>query len=468
MAVNKNKVLASAQRYVQKGLLDRAIKEYLSIVENEPEDVRTWLKIGDLYSRKGSIAQAVTTFERVALVYEKKGFFLKAVAVYKQILDVDPTLINMHRRLGHVYVKLNLLQEAIGQFQLVVGSLERDNRHQESIELLKEMVELVPGDEANHLRLAEAYARDCENDAAIAQFMSVLEGMRKDARHADFIKVSERVLYLYPDQHDITLRLAESYLARRKPRKALNWLQVLFKADPLNPNTLELLGRTFVQIDKKERALSVYREVARISGEQNDNKRQIRAYEKILEISPNDAAARSALNALNSGDDRQPSIISTSMSMGIESTSEAMMSVDDRIDLCLADADLLLKYDLAEHADERLSLANKLDPENVNVLLKVRDIALGNQETDKAVKTLLKLALIVDRRDSAQAKEYLLEASRLDSSNETVRSRLAAIENSGVASSPDTQPYLWLACGCNLYPPLKSYKRRPQIQRMIG
>ena len=56
------------------------------------------------------------------------------------------------------------------------------------------MVELLPGDEANHLRLAEAYARDCENDAAIAQFMSVLEGMRKDARHADFIKVSERVL----------------------------------------------------------------------------------------------------------------------------------------------------------------------------------------------------------------------------------------------------------------------------------
>ena len=84
-------------------------------------------------------------------------------------------------------------------------------------------------------------------------------------------------------------------------------------------------------------------------------------------------------------------------------------------------------------------MANKLDPENAQVLLKVKDIAIGNQESDKAAKALLKLANILKGRDSVQAKEYLLEASKLDASNEMVRSRLAALENDGGASSPDTQ-----------------------------
>jgi pilus assembly protein FimV len=90
MAIDKNKAIANAQRFTQKGQLDRALKEYQAIVAEDPEDVRIWLKIGDLFTKKGTVPQAVSTYARVAVYYSERGFFLKAVAVWKQILNIDP------------------------------------------------------------------------------------------------------------------------------------------------------------------------------------------------------------------------------------------------------------------------------------------------------------------------------------------------------------------------------------------
>ena len=49
--INKNKVIAAAQKYVQRGQYDRAIREYRKVVEEDPRDVRIWLKIGDLHAK---------------------------------------------------------------------------------------------------------------------------------------------------------------------------------------------------------------------------------------------------------------------------------------------------------------------------------------------------------------------------------------------------------------------------------
>ena len=154
MAINKNKVITNAQKLAQKGLFDRAIKEYLTIVKDDPSDVRTWLKIGDLYTRQNDIGKAIETYARVATVYVGKGFHLKAVAVYKQMLTVDPGQIDVSRQLAAAYVKLNQVQEALTQLKVVVGACEREGRHTESLEVLQTMVDIAPNHEPNRIRSA--------------------------------------------------------------------------------------------------------------------------------------------------------------------------------------------------------------------------------------------------------------------------------------------------------------------------
>ena len=100
MATNKEKLIAGAQKLVEKGQFDKAIKEYLKVVAEDDKDVRIWLKIGDLYAKMGKKPEATETYQKVAQFYSDQGFYLKAVAVYKQILKIDPRLVDVNQQAG--------------------------------------------------------------------------------------------------------------------------------------------------------------------------------------------------------------------------------------------------------------------------------------------------------------------------------------------------------------------------------
>jgi tetratricopeptide (TPR) repeat protein len=389
--VDKNKAIATAQRYLQRGQIDKAIKEYEAVVASDPQDLRVWLKIGDLHSRNSKVADAVRTYRRVAEAYQGKGFFLKAVAVYKKVLDVDPTLIEIHRTLGDVYIKLNLTNEALAQYRMVVGSYERDGRTAESMDLLESMVELVPDNESNHLRLAEAHAKNCNDEPAIHHFGFVLGRMRGQGRHGEFIKVAERLLYLYPDQHVAGRHLAQAYLAMSNTRRALAWLQKLFRADPLETRTLALLAEIFNEIGKVGKATAVYRELARIYAQAGEDQKHRQALEKLLSLAPNDQAAKDSLQALiGDGQARVVDEDAHHTLIGTDANFEAVMSNPERVALCLTDVDLLVKYGLPEHARQRIDVALGLAPEDADIYLKLRDLSLASQQTEAASDALVK------------------------------------------------------------------------------
>ncbi len=429
MSASKNQALANAQKLAQRGLFDKAIKAYRVVAESDPDDVRIWLKIGDLYSRKGAVGDAVSTYGRVASVYENKGFFLKAVAVYKQILDVDPTLIDVHRKLGDVYIKLNLMQEAMSQYQLVVGSLERDGRHGDGLALLRRMVELSPDNEPNHLRLAEALARDCENEDAVVEFRFVLDKMKSKGRMVDFAKVAERLLYLYPEQTEVAHQLSEVYLHANNVARALHWLQLLFKANETDTKTLELLARAFVAIGKNERAVQVFRELTRLYELSGNSTRRMRCFEKILALNPDDEQARSHLGEQGNGPDQGQSIIGQSSIMGTDLGFEANLSTEERLKLCLSDVELLVKYGLIDHARQRLDVVFGMDSSNIRGHEQLRDLALLENKIEEAVKILIRLAALTQQEHPNQARSYLQEAGSHQPDHPQVRELLAALGN---------------------------------------
>lgn len=140
MAANKDKTRAAAQKYLQKGQLDKAIREYQRLVEDDPKDVRTLLKIGDLQTRSGDHVKATETYSQVAQFYSDQGFFLKAVAVYKQILRLDSSLVEVNLKLADLYFQLGLMSDAANQYQQVSQIFEREGRIEESIDIDRKSV----------------------------------------------------------------------------------------------------------------------------------------------------------------------------------------------------------------------------------------------------------------------------------------------------------------------------------------
>ena len=308
--INKNKVITTAQKYVQKGNYDRAIREYTRIVEEDPRDVRVWLKIGDLYAKKNDKMSATDTYSKVAEFYSEQGFYLKAVAVYKQILRIDPSQVSVNLQLAELYKQLGLLNDAMKQYEEVSNYYHVEGRTKEALAALRQIVDLDPENVASRIKLAELYSREQMGDEAIEEFSRAADFLRADNRIDDFLKVSERLVFHQPEDLAAIKELANIYLQRKDPRRSLQKLQMAFKLDPRDEETLEMLAQAFQGLGQTTKTVSVLRELARIFADNGDMDKRLEIYRRVLVLAPGDEEAKEIVTA---GSQPQPAVVSSNI-----------------------------------------------------------------------------------------------------------------------------------------------------------
>ncbi len=295
MSIDRAKVLASAQKHLAKGLLDRAIAEYRKLVEDDPKDLRTLLKIGDIYTRKGDIQGACNVYYEVANQYASQGFFLKAVAVYKQILKIDRDQLQALRQLAEMYEMLSLISDAFVAYEQLLEREEGTGDSDKVLRTLEKMVHLDPRNVTVTVRYAEALSRENRKEEAARAFADGARVLKEEGNTQDYIKVSERLLYHRSDDVDLARELAELYMERGDTKRALVKLQICFKADPKNIRTLEMIADGFQKLGQTQKTLSVYREIARLYVEAEEHGRRAQILKKILKLDPDDDDAKSDL-----------------------------------------------------------------------------------------------------------------------------------------------------------------------------
>ncbi len=313
----------AARKYQSRGQYDKAIGQYKKLIDSDKRDVRSLLKIGDLYVRKGDRGSAIETYESVAGHYAQQGFFLKAIAVYKQILKLDPSRLDAQVRLGEMYEQLQLISDAMSVFEDVSNGFMRAGDTDQALAMLGKMVKLDPEHIPVRIKYAEALSRAGRTQEAADEFEQGALLLRDQGRLDDYVKVAERLLYHRSNDVRVAKELAETYIARRDPKRALAKLQICFKADPRDVSTLSLLAEAFLMLSQTDKAISVYREVARIHREAQRPQQRMSALHRILELNPNDKEARVALQKTASasgqhymppGTVRQPSASTGSVS----------------------------------------------------------------------------------------------------------------------------------------------------------
>lgn len=427
MSTNKEKLSAQALRYIEKGQYERAIREYLKIVAEDEKDVRTWLKIGDLFAKQGQKAEAAQTYQKVARFYSEQGFYLKAVAVYKQILKMDPRLTDVNVALAGLYRQLGMTQDAITQYEAVAAFLQREGRSREAIAAHQAILELEPENVAQRIKLAELYSKEEMWPEAAEAFAQAAEQLKALGRLDDFLKVSERLLFHDPDNHAVARDLAGHYLDRGDPRRALQRLQPAFKADPTDVSTLELLASAFLALNQSQKCVSVLRELGRLHTERGERDAAIAAYQRILDIAPEDKEARAALHeslsrALPRGGARDPVSVSASAITrpGLPHSARSPRPVepqDEEVVRTITEADVYAKYGLYGRAVDHLQRALERRPTLRAIRERLASFYEMMGQVDGAIAQ--QWALFSQARTSEEAAGCLSEILRLDPQNRT-------------------------------------------------
>src|SRR5208337_380509 len=92
-----------AQTALARGDLKRALDNYQKHCAQEPEDIRSCVKIGELLERLDRKKEAVEVYRNTAEAYAKDGFLLQAISLNKMILRIDPSAREINDQLAKLY-----------------------------------------------------------------------------------------------------------------------------------------------------------------------------------------------------------------------------------------------------------------------------------------------------------------------------------------------------------------------------
>jgi len=475
--IDREKTLQAAQKYIEKKRYDRAIAEYQRIVQDDPNDARTLLKIGDLQARLQAYPEAIATYDRVGQYYSAQGFALKAIAVYKQIRELikkhAPDLADRYGhivpKLAEIYTQLGLTSDALAAYDEVATRLQRAGRDREAIEVFSKMVGLDAQNPLPHLRLAEARCRVQSLDEAIESFWTAAELLLSLDRRDDALKVIERILHFKLDPRYARVA-AELYLqrgSREDGLQALTKLQVCFQADPKNLDTLGLLAQAFTLIGQEAKSIEVYKEMARIArdGDRRDLFDQLLAH--LRDVAPHDEQVRalqslppvagvssrppmesqapltvgdSEVEFIDEQTERDALQVAANETMPLPAPRPLMASAPDVVVVddntleaaeelgdpssfdaraharkAVVDAESFRKLRLYPKAIEALHIALEIDPRSLEIRQKLRELLVESGDREGAIAETLNMAsLQLDNGDLAQTEALVYEVLEIE------------------------------------------------------
>jgi tetratricopeptide (TPR) repeat protein len=470
VAIDREKVLQTAQKFVEKKKYDKAVLEYQKVIQEDPNDARTLLKIGDLQLKMEAFADAIATYERVGRFYASQGFALKAIAVYKQIREIihkhvpqlEERYAHIAPKLAELYQQLGLTSDALAALDEVATRLQRQGRDPEAIEVFRRIVELDPTNPLPHLRLAEALSRARDPESAAAEFAVAAGQLLKHGRRDDALKVIERLLHHRQDISQARVA-AELYLQRGQPNDgmlALAKLQMCFQANPKDLDTLALLSRAFVAIGQASKGVEVQKEMARIARDQGKHDLFRQLVEKLERAAPHDDQVQQ-LAALARGPSQQPAAHHSSArrepselndlddvelietgdieayeleeveeAIQAEASAAAAQAADyqqeedpeaayaEHSRRVLAKATSLREREQDAAAVEVLRAGLETDPRSLDIRYALRDALIDLGNNDEAVEEMLYIASIqLDTLDGESAARTLQDVLSIDPAN---------------------------------------------------
>jgi pilus assembly protein FimV len=222
MAVQREQVVQTAEKYVQRGKIEPAIREYRKLLTDNPNDINTLNRIGDLYARIQRIDEAVDFFTQIAEQYSKEGFFVKAIAIYKKIIKLDPTRLEVYEKLAELYHRQGLVNEARTQYQVLADYYQKHDNAASAIAIYQKMADLEPNNPSYHVKLAEIYQSQQLIEKAMNEYRVIAEMMITHGRAQDAAQVYERALDIDSSNlgfiNDAVFKLKESGAASAAAR----------------------------------------------------------------------------------------------------------------------------------------------------------------------------------------------------------------------------------------------------------
>lgn len=187
-----------AQRCVQSGDLDGALREYGRLVEGPDADPYNFVLLADLLFKKGEPARAAERYLEAVAVYQRGLLYKNAIAVCKKMLRLNLSTGPVLKHLAELHAADGLAGEATLYFTQYAEAMARAGKPAEAAAAFRQAFELG----REQVRLLEQLAEVLVAEGQTAPALSVLTEAAGHYRHsgqpADAVRCEARARELDP------------------------------------------------------------------------------------------------------------------------------------------------------------------------------------------------------------------------------------------------------------------------------
>ena len=314
-----------ANVYVQMGNAEGAVAEFETAIRLNPDHVKAHNNLGAFYANRKQWSEAVTQYrEGLRLVPEwaplhrnlawalsQMGRMDEAVVEYKNALDIEPDNTQTRNNLGALFASRKEWPKAIEQFRetlrldpenvairyLLAAAFAMVGQLDAAVSEYTEVLRRAPNTISAYLGLATVKVQQKKSDEALAFFgkafelepgnvtirqelAKLLDGMVHEGKATPAIGFMKSLVARVPGDTKFRMDLVRLLARAGKLHEAAEQCMEILKANPNNCDAHFNLGLINAARGKREEAIASLR--------------------KVIELDPNDTAAREALEHLNS------------------------------------------------------------------------------------------------------------------------------------------------------------------------
>ena len=263
MAIDRNKISKSAETHMAMGRVDRAIEEFLKLIEDKPDDHNLLNRVGDAYLQGGRVPEALDMFKKAGTGFERSGFNAKATAVLKKAHRIAAEDVDVAERLAELYRQTNMIKEAI-QIHIEVAEIcTRKGLFKRALEEFAKVVDLDPKNLKNKVKLADLYNKEGMKERAAGIYLEVAEALAMDQMHTEAGQILERARAMVSTPQ-VFLTQSRLCVIQKDLAGAAGHLREGLAANPRSPDLLDALAEVELQARAPERALEALAQVPQL------------------------------------------------------------------------------------------------------------------------------------------------------------------------------------------------------------
>lgn len=229
----------------------------------------------------GALPSQIVIYRQLAQAFiaeDKIEYAVKALRTVKRLLPYDR---EVHFQLAELNFQRGQLNEALGELGELADHYEENNKLEETVEVLKEMVRLAPNNIPVRDKLSSIYMKRGYIDAGLQELDELSELQRKNGRLRDAVKTLQRA--------------AETYWMMARQDKAYDLYDRIVRISPGDVEARQQLVNLHILAGRIKDAVEEQRTIAQICLQSRGPKEAIGALHQVISLAPDDTRAYFAL-----------------------------------------------------------------------------------------------------------------------------------------------------------------------------